>query len=710
MISPQNLISGIKEYTANFDEELIKKAYIFALDRHGTQLRESGDPYFSHPLEVAKILIDLKMDPETVIAGILHDTVEDTDTTIQEIENIFGNSVAKIVDGVTKLSKFEVSSIAEKQTENFKKLLLSAASDIRVLVIKLADRLHNMQTLKYKKKKSKRILIAKETLEIYAPLAERVGIITLKDELQDISFMELYPDIYNSIKSRLKSLYESSEDIVNTITLKLKELSKNLNIPCTISGRLKTPYSIWSKMNIRNVSFEQLSDIMAFRIIVDNVQQCYQMLGIIHRNYLVVPGRFRDYISTPKNNSYQSLHTSVIGPLNKRIEIQIRTKEMHLVSEYGIAAHWDYKEHGSNKSKSQMDHQWLKNLVQILENTSGMEEFLENSRTEMLSDHVFCITPRGTLISLPIGSSVLDFAYSIHSEVGNHAVSAKINGKPVPLKTIVENGDQVEVSTDPKSVPKSSWEGYVITMKAKTAIRKALNGVEKERTEMIGKSNFDEFFKRNKIDLSDIEVKNIANSLKFETIPQMFYAIGCGATTLREVFAKCNEIRQVPIAKLSDADYRGQKARDILSIVGIPDMPILPVTCCTPVPGDKIVGAIFKDRGIEVHIEECQILKDLESNTEAKIIELSWNKYAFDNDSKYLARLSIFTIYEAGNLSKIASIIENKDACIINLKIGERFENFVQLNIELEVSDIAQLTMIIADLRSVDFVNKVSRI
>ena len=381
MISPQSLISGIKEYIDNVDEALIKKAYIFALDRHGTQIRESGAPFFSHPLEVASILIDLKMDQNTVIGGILHDTVEDTLTTIQELENEFGSEVANIVNGVTKLSKFETSSIAEKQTENFKKLLLSAASDIRVLIIKLADRLHNMRTLKFKKKKFKRAEIAKETLEIYAPLAERIGMSNIKDELQDIAFLELYPDIYNSIKARLRYLYESSEKIVFTITSNLQELAKDLGVVCTISGRLKTPYSIWSKMNIRNISFEQLSDIMAFRVIVDTVQQCYQMLGAIHRKYLVVPGRFRDYISTPKNNSYQSLHTSVIGPLNKRIEVQIRTKEMHLVSEYGIAAHWNYKQSDQTRDQNQRDfknYQWIKNLVEILENTSGLEEFLEN--------------------------------------------------------------------------------------------------------------------------------------------------------------------------------------------------------------------------------------------------------------------------------------------------------------------------------------------
>ena len=713
MVSPQSLISGVREYEKDVDEALLKKAYLFALDHHGTQTRESGDPFFSHPLEVAAILIDLKMDQKTIIAGILHDTVEDTSATIDEIEKGFGSEIANIVNGVTKLSKFETSTIAEKQTENFKKLLLSAASDIRVLVIKLADRLHNMRTLRYKKKKSKRLHTAKETLEIYASLAERIGMSNMKDELQDLAFQELYPDIYNSIKARLKHLYESSEQIVTTITSILQGLSHDLAIPCSISGRLKTPYSIWSKMNVRNISFEQLSDIMAFRIIVDSVQQCYQMLGAIHRKYLVVPGRFRDYISTPKNNSYQSLHTSVIGPLNKRIEIQIRTREMHLISEYGIAAHWNYKQLPSgheDTSKNYKNYQWLKNLVEILEHTSGMEEFLENSKTEMFVDQVFCITPKGTLVSLPKGASALDFAYAIHSEIGNHSVGAKINGKPVPLKTIVENGDQVEITTDTNHMPKHSWENYVITIKAKSSIKKALNSMEKERVELIGKSNFEEFFKRHSITATDNDILKITSALKFTHPSNLFYSIGSGSTTIRESLSVYHSLKRKDSPIFSEEDYEPDtKSCDTLPISGIPDVPILPVTCCTPVPGDKIIGLLFKGAGIEIHIEECRILKDQEASSCAQAVELSWLKSAFNGKIKYLAKLTIIIIYAPGNLAKISDIIEKKDANIVNLKIGERFENFVQLQIEVEVSDIAQLTMVISAIRSADFVNNVSR-
>lgn len=705
--SPQNIISEIKSYTNKLDEDLITKAYMFALNKHGTQLRESGEPYISHPIEVANILISLKMDQDTIIAGILHDTVEDTDATIEEIESLFGSQIANIVNGVTKLSKFELSSLAEKQTENFKKLLISAASDIRVLVIKLADRLHNMRTLKFKKNKSKRQFIAKETLEVYSPLAERIGIISIKDEMQDIAFMELYPDIYNSIKNRLKNIYDSSEEMVSLINSKLAELMKELNIDCSISGRLKTPYSIWEKMNVRNISFDQLSDIMAFRIIVETVPQCYQALGIIHRNYLVVPGRFRDYISTPKNNSYQSLHTCVIGPLNKRIEIQIRTKEMHLIAEYGIAAHWDYKSGNKEKQKDKLNQMWLDKLLQVLENTKGMNDFLENSKTEISATSVFCITPKGKIVSMPKGATALDFAYLIHSDVGNHASHAKINDKEVPLKTIIENGDQIEIFTDPNSGPQESWESFVVTIKAKSALKKALNSMEKERIEMIGKTNFDEFFRKHGIDISDSDLILLQNSFKKENTPSFFFAIGSLEITMHEVLEAYNKIKHTMIELTQEDKHNKKKA---LPIIGLPNAPILPINCCTPVPGDKIVGMLYKDRGIEIHIEECRVLLDQEDSPDSKIIPLSWEMNSVSDEAKYLAKLNILTIYAPGNLANIAEIIEKRYANITNLKIGEKFENFVQIQIELEVKDVAQLSMIIADLRSKEFIRNVTRV
>jgi GTP pyrophosphokinase len=694
-------------YSKNVDAGLVEKAFIFAIDRHGTQLRESGDPFFSHPIKVAEILVSLKTDQETVIAGLLHDTVEDTDTSIAEIEENFGSGISKIVDGVTKLSQFECGPLAVKQAENFKKLLIAAASDIRVLIIKLADRLHNMRTLQYKRREDRRKLIARETLEVYAPLADRIGITSIKDELQDTAFLELHPKIYDSIKSRLKNLYDSSEEIINTITFKLHELAKSVDINCSITGRLKSPYSIWSKMNVRNISFEQLSDIMAFRIIVGNVQLCYQALGCIHRNYLVVPGRFRDYISTPKNNSYQSLHTCIIGPLNKRIEIQIRTKDMHDVAEYGIAAHWDYKERGPKSQRSE-EQRWLRSLVKILENTSGMDEFLENSKTEILTDHIFCITPKGTIISLPIGASALDFAYAIHSDIGNHAISAKVNGQIVPLKTILSNGDQVDITTDPNHVPKPHWEEYVISMKAKVNLRKAINGIEKEKIEMIGKSVFDEFFKKVNRVVSENDINRMASKMKFDSKVAMFQAIGNGSIHIKEILVCYNSVCSGEEIELLPESDNGD-SNEPFPIVGINKENVLQVDCCTPVPGDKITGVILENQEIEIHIDECNILPERIANTYAKAIELSWEKSAFEASRKYLTKISIITIYEQGNLSKIASIIEDRGATIINLKIGEKIDSLVKIQLEIEVHDITQLTIILSNLNKASFTHGVNR-
>jgi GTP pyrophosphokinase len=671
-------------------------------------MRESGDPFFSHPLEVASILIDLKMDYKTIVGALLHDTAEDTSATIQEICREFGEDIANIVNGVTKLSKFEESAIVDKRTENFKKLLLSASSDIRVLIIKLADRLHNMRTLQHKDKR-KRQNIAKETLEIYAPLAERTGMASIKEELQNIAFFELYPDVYNSIKNRLKTLYEASEHIIAEITNKIKALADEIHINCTITGRLKMPYSIWMKMNGRNISFEQLSDIMAFRIIVDSVTNCYHMLGCIHKNYFVVPGRFRDYISTPKNNSYQSLHTSIIGPLNKRIEIQIRTMEMHELAEFGIAAHWQYKQDlpESVLKKDLKNYQWIKNLVEMLENTNGIEEFFENSKTEMFVDQVFGITPKGQLISLPQGATVLDFAYAIHSEVGNHAVKAKINGVEVPLKTKIENGDQVEITTDPGAFPKYSWKNYVTTVKAKTSIRKVLSNLEKEQYLCVGQNSLEEAFQKQSIILSEEAILELAHACGYENSSQLFTRIGALELSVQDVLAKHNALQK---HKVTTDDICTKSLRyDESPISGLLETTVLPVSCCFPVPGDRIVGLLYKGRGIEIHLENCPNLQSQEAASSDQIIELYWNKKAFNKNKKYITRIVITTEGISGILSKTADIIEQKGANILHLKIGEKSENFVQFTIDVEVSDIAHLSLILAALRCAKSVLRVDR-
>ena len=711
MITPEEISSQISQYARELDNELIKKAYIFALNKHGVQLRESGAPYFSHPLEVTKILIDLKMDQETIVAGMLHDVLEDTATTMDELSEQFGQNIARIVNGVTKLTRLEGISIEENQIANFRKLLMSAASDIRVLIVKLADRLHNMRTLAYKKKRAKRQAIAKETLEIYAPLAERIGLNEIKEELQNTAFHELHPDIYESLKLKLNEYTANSENEINIISEKLLELSKSVDENCTVSGRIKSPYSIWKKLTERNISFEQLSDIIAFRVIVDTIPQCYQVLGAIHRSYLVVPGKFKDYISTPKNNNYQSLHTNVIGPLNKRIEVQIRTKEMHLVAEYGVAAHWNYKT-GENTTNSKItDTLWINDIVNVLENTSGMEEFLKNTKTEMLTDQIFCITPKGTVISLPRGASVLDFAYKIHSDIGNHAAGAKINGIPVPLNTIIKNGDQIDIKSDPSSYPEKSWEKFVVTTKAKIALQKELKSFEKEHTEMIGRSNIDEFFQSHNIKLQESDIKQLAEYFKFKHPNRLFFAIGSAEITLRQVIEVYNKQKKTNIAieNVTTSISLPEKKNKQLPIVGLPyKSKILSTVCCTPVIGDKIVGLLNADNHVEIHTVECHMCEYKFKAGNAKILPLAWD-YDASSDLKYNARLYI-TIYQAsGNLSRIAKTIEKLNASISTLSFREKYDNLVSIKLEIEVTDIAQLTMIIATLRSLKIVSKVDR-
>lgn len=712
LITPEKINSRMSQYTTNIDPELIKKAYVFALNKHGTQLRESGDPYFSHPLEVAKILIELKMDQETIVAGMLHDILEDTETTMDELTEQFGEKISSIVNGVTKLTKFEEISCGETQIANFRKLLISAATDIRVLIIKLADRLHNMRTLMYKKKRAKRQSIAKETLDIYAPLAERIGLVEIKDELQDTAFRELHPDVYNALKSKLSLYTTTAENEIDIISQKLLELSQSIDKNSTVSGRIKSPYSIWKKLTIRNISFEQLSDIIAFRIIVETIPQCYQVLGAIHKNYLVIPGKFKDYISAPKNNNYQSLHTNVIGPLNKRIEVQIRTKEMHLIAEYGVAAHWNYKTGESeNKYETKTDTLWINNLVKILQNTSGMEEFLKSAQTEILSEKVFCITPKGTIISLPKGASVLDFAYAIHSEVGNHAIGAKINEIPVNLNTIIKNGDQVEIKTDSLSSPKQSWEHFVITTKAKMAIKKELNAFEKERIEMVGKSSLEDFFQNHNLELKESDLAYLTKHFKFKRTNRLFYAIGTTEITFPEILEAYNKLKKANIKfdeSATNIPYQKDK-RNQKPILGLPyEAILLPTSCCTPIPGDRIVGILSSGNNVEIHIDECLVCNQ-KVNNGSKKFQLAWDHDAFTPEQKYTARLYISVYQISGNLSRIATTIEKLNATISTLSIGEKYESLVNIRVEIEVHDVAQLLLIIASLRSLNSVKEVER-
>ncbi|MBT5191881.1 MAG: bifunctional (p)ppGpp synthetase/guanosine-3',5'-bis(diphosphate) 3'-pyrophosphohydrolase, partial [Rhodospirillaceae bacterium] len=501
MIRQFELVERVADYDSHVDEDLLNRAYVFSMKAHGSQLRASGDAYFSHPVEVAAILADYKLDCATIATALLHDTVEDTVATIEQIRELFGPDVGRLVDGVTKLAKLELHPEANQQAENFRKLVLAMSNDIRVLLVKLADRLHNMQTLNYLSSKEKRLRIATETMEIYAPLAERLGMQRLKQELEDLAFAEQNPDARKSVQRRLEFLHQDGDDIQEFISAELEQTCEAAEIPVEVTSRVKTPYSIWHKMQRDHVAFEQLSDTMAFRLMVDTVADCYQVLGVVHGKYKMVPGRFKDYISTPKSNNYQSLHTTVIGPDNRRIEIQIRTSMMHRVAELGVAAHWQYKQNVESGDSSQ--YRWLQGLLEILEHAQSPEEFLEHTKLEMYSDQVFCFTPRGGVIALPRNATSVDFAYALHTDVGHTCVGCKVNGRVTPLRTQLRNGDQVEILRSSEAAPDPAWESFVVTGKARAAIRRFVRAGQREDYRKLGQAIAEKAFRESGHEFTD---------------------------------------------------------------------------------------------------------------------------------------------------------------------------------------------------------------
>src|SRR5262245_16792574 len=469
------LVDRVRAYDPDADESVLNRAYVFAMQAHGAQKRASGDPYFSHPLEVAGILTDLKLDTSTIATALLHDTVEDTSATIEDIEANFGQEIAGLVDGVTKLSQLELFSERTRQAENFRKLMLAMSNDIRVLLVKLADRLHNMRTLSHIKSPDKRKLIAQETIEIYAPLAGRIGMQNMREELEDLAFAELDPEARESIVRRLAQLDAQSSQRIARIADEIKRKLAEAGIEAWVQGRAKRPYSIWRKLKDKKINFEQLSDVFGFRAVVGSEEDCYRALGVLHRTWSMVPERFKDFISLPKSNGYRSIHTTVMGPENQRVEVQIRTQEMHEVAERGVAAHWSYREKVKENDQSAMKaYEWLRDMVDLLERGESPEEFYEHSKLSLYQDQVFCFTPKGMLIALPRGATPIDFAYFVHTDVGNTAVGAKVNGAHTPLHTPLKNGDQVEIICSKEQTPSPLWERFVVTGRARAEIRSYL--------------------------------------------------------------------------------------------------------------------------------------------------------------------------------------------------------------------------------------------
>lgn len=714
MIRQMELVEKIRAYDPDADEDLLNRAYVYAMQKHGAQTRASGDPYFSHPVEVAYKLTQYRLDTASIITALLHDTVEDTDATLDEIESLFGGEIRGLVDGVTKLNRLELQSETTKQAENFRKLVLAMAADLRVLMVKLADRLHNMETLHYISKPEKRQRIARETLEIYAALAERIGMRRIKEELQDLAFKELFPEARESIIKRLDFLRKQGGNQVERVEQILRDLAKSGGLTdVLIYGREKKPYSIWKKMESKGVAFEQLADIVGFRVITESVGECYQMLGLVHEKYHTIPGHFKDFISTPKVNGYQSIHTSVIGPQQQRIEIQIRSKDMHEVAEYGIAAHWGYKQ-GENKANTEgKQYRWVRELLEIMEQSEGAEEFMENTKLEMYHDQVFCFTPKGDIIALPRGATPVDFAFAVHSGVGFTCVGAKINGRIVPLKHVIKNGDQVEIITAKTQTPSPSWERFVVTGKAKSEIRRYIRDQQRDEYVTLGKAILTKTFKQEGHELTDKMLEPALGVFKKQDANDLYADVGEGIINRNQVYDAIFHTRKSEDAGVknpfSAANFKKKAKKGVpMPIKGlIPGMAIHYAGCCHPIPGDKIVGIVATGKGITIHTMDCDTLENFADSPE-KWIDVAWD--ASGQDEMFIGRLKLSLSHETAALASVANVIAKDEGNISNLKITNRSTDFFEILIDVEVRNARHLAGIIASLRAKDVVQSVERV
>jgi guanosine-3',5'-bis(diphosphate) 3'-pyrophosphohydrolase len=691
------LVDRVLSYDPDADEALLNRAYVFSVNAHGTQKRASGDPYFSHPIEVAGILTELHLDDQTIATAILHDTVEDTVATIEQITQLFGPDVARLVDGVTKLSRIEAQTENERAAENLRKFLLAMSGDIRVLLVKLADRLHNMRTLHHIAKPEKRRRIARETMDIYAPLAERIGMYEFMKEMQTLAFAQLEPEAYESIARRLESLKTGGGgDRIANIGSGLKLLLGRHGIDADISGREKHPFSIWKKMAERHISFEQLSDIMAFRAIVPTEEDCYAALGQIHRRWPMVPGRFKDYISTPKRNGYRSLHTSIIHADNTRVEIQIRTEAMHEEAELGLAAHWAYKQ---DKVKPETQVSWIRDLVEILDTAESPEELLEHTKMAMYQDRIFAFTPKGELIQLPKGATPVDFAYAVHTDLGDQAVGAKINGRVVQLRTPIDNGDQVQILRSKAQEPQPAWLNFAITGKALAGIRRHLRLKEREETQALGRKIYDELVGRLPATMAANAQKAALTRLKLTDEAALLEAIARRRVTDAQVMEAL-----MPGSAGADALRELPPQSSAISIRGLtPGVAYDLAECCHPVPGDRIVGLRRPDAGIEVHTIDCPVLAAAD---DADWVDLAWG----DKTEGATARILVEVKNEPGALGTIATIIGAQMANIVNLRLDNRDTGFHTNTIDVEVHDAQHLMRVIGALRATDAVNAVERV
>jgi guanosine-3',5'-bis(diphosphate) 3'-pyrophosphohydrolase len=733
MMRQYDLIERVRRYNPDTSEALLNRAYVYAMKAHGEQKRASGDPYFSHPLEVAAILTDLKLDDATIAAALLHDTIEDTAATRAEIDQLFGKDIGALVDGLTKLKKLDLVTKEAKQAENLRKLLLAIADDVRVLLVKLADRLHNMRTLSHMPPEARR-RTAEETLDIYAPLAGRMGMHEMREELEDLAFHELNPDAYTVVSERLHALEAKNSGLVAEIERQLAKKLSDRGIEAEVSGRRKRAYSIWRKMERKSVGFEQLSDLFGFRVIVGTLPECYQALGVVHTTWPVVPGRFKDYVSTPKQNDYRSIHTTVIGPSRQRVELQIRTREMHEIAEYGIAAHALYKDGAGSPtemlSRESSAYAWLRRTIELLAEGSNPEEFLEHTKLELFHDQVFCFTPKGKLIALPRRANAIDFAYAVHTDVGNMAVGCKINGKIAPLVSELTNGDEVEVITSKaQRAPPAAWESLVTTGKARAAVRRATRAAVRNQYAGLGRRIVERLCQRAKIEYSDDKLQGALPRLARASVEDVMSAVGRGemraADVVRAMYPDYKEERAAAIAQQPKAEsgWFGLKRAKSVKVkvpglgeagAAIPirgmntDLPVRFAPNGGAVPGDRIVGILTPGEGITIYPIQSPVLKEFEDVPE-RWLDLRWD-VEDRTPQRFPARIALQTVNEPGSLAQVAQVIAEHDGNIDNISMERSAPDFTDVTIDLEVFDIKHLNSIIAQLRAKPVVASAERV
>jgi len=671
---------------------------------HSDQLRKSGDPFIIHPLEVAKILTSIKLDADSIVAGLLHDTLEDTNLSINEIDRKFGSQISDLVQGLTKISNYSLKINNLKFGENYKKLILATTKDVRVIMIKLADRLHNMRTIKFIKDDNKKMKIALETLEVFAPLAQRLGMKEWQDELEDLSFKIINSDARNSIKDRLDYLKSKEENIIDEIRYKLKKILLQEDIVCKIEGRIKSPYSIWNKIKNKNISFEQLTDIMAFRIVTNSTRECYRCLGIIHRKFTYIQGRFKDFISAPKSNGYRALHTSIMGPKNKKIEIQFRSNVMNEIADFGVAAHWKYKDPKKIKEKDAKEYIWVHDLIDSMNSSISQDELIENSKLKVFQNDIYVFTPKGDIIELPKNATPIDFAYAIHSQVGDKCVAAKINEKLQPLKTILNNGDQIEILTSDAAQPSPLWRRFAVTTKVKSQLRRFFRNKKRDEYLLLGREILNSFFQKENYELNNIIEDKIKKEFNLKSINDLYELLGSGSLTIFNVIKKIypeynyNSKNKFDNDLVNPIKLNGLTAGMSYHLAG----------CCSPLKGDNIVGIVTAGIGVAVHTIDCKTLTSYQ-DTPDRWLNISWDN---ENSISSVSNAKIIVVLnnKPGSLGKVTTVIAKNNGNISNINFSVRKVDFFEIIIDIEVRDTNHLQNIIAALRLEPEVSSLERL